>query len=144
MKWRTDNPPVTGKYIVETKTPMGNIHRIEATYTPSEKDKTKGTWGFNNQLFERWLDEAVYETVMVAVPVAYHNARKICNLIEKQEYKSMADLRIQLDKDLDIDYDDDETDKPTFFSLTDFMEECNDQYLNLENYFISYVKIINK
>ena len=137
MKWRTDNPPVTGKYIVETKTTMGNIHRIESTWNGK-------TWSFNNQLFQRWLDETVYETVMVAVPVAYHNARKICNLIEKQEYKSMADLRIQLDKDLDIDYDDDETDKPTFFSLTDFMEECNDQYLNLENYFISYVKIINK
>lgn len=137
MKWRTDNPPVTGKYIVETKTTMGHIHRLEANWNGK-------SWSFNNQLFERWLDEAVYETVMVVVPVAYHNARKICNLIEKQEYKSMADLRIQLDKDLDIDYDDDETDKPTFFSLTDFMEECNDQYLNLENYFISYVKIINK
>jgi len=137
MKWRTDNPPVTGKYIVETKTPMGNIHRLEASWNGK-------TWSFNNQLFQRWLDEAVYETVMVAVPVAYHNARKICELIENQEYKSMADLRIQLDKDLDIDYDDEETDKPTFFSLTDFMDECNDQYLNVENYFISYVEIIKK
>ncbi len=137
MKWRTDNPPVTGKYIVETKTTMGHTHRLEASWNGK-------TWSFNNQLFQRWLDEAVYETVMVAVPVAYHNARKICELIENQEYKSMADLRIQLDKDLDIDYDDDETDKPTFFSLTDFMDECNDQFLNMLNYFISYVKIIKK
>ena len=138
MKWRTDNPPVTGKYLVETQTMFQKrIHRLEANWNGK-------SWSFTNQLFQRWFDETVYETVMVAIPTDYTNARDVCNLIENQEYKSMVALRNQLDTELGVDYEDEETDKPVFFSLTDFMEECNDQYLNMEKYFISYVKIIKK
>ena len=138
MKWRTDNPPVTGKYLVETQTTsQKRIQRLEANWNGK-------SWSFTNQLFQRWFDETVYETVMVAIPTDYTNARDVCNLIENQEYKSMVALRNQLDTELGVDYEDEETDKPVFFSLTDFMEECNDQYLNMEKYFISYVKIIKK
>ena len=138
MKWRTDNPPVAGKYLVETQTTsQKRIQRLEANWNGK-------SWSFTNQLFQRWFDETVYETVMVAIPTDYTNARDVCNLIENQEYKSMVALRNQLDTELGVDYEDEETDKPVFFSLTDFMEECNDQYLNLEKYFISYVKIIKK
>jgi hypothetical protein len=138
MKWRTDNPPVAGKYLVETKTiHQGRIQRFESNWNGK-------SWSFTNQLFNRWCDETVYETVMVAIPTDYTNARFVCNLIENQEYKSMVALRNQLDTELGVDYEDEETDKPVFFSLTDFMEECNDQYLNMEKYFISYVKIIKK
>lgn len=138
MKWRTDNPPVAGKYLVETKTLFQKrIHRLEANWNGK-------SWSFTNQLFERWFDETPVETIMVCIPIAYTNARAVCNNIENGEYKSMVELRNQLDKDLGVDYEDEETDKPVFFSLTDFMEECNDQYLNHENYFISYVKIIKK
>lgn len=135
MKWRTDNPPVTGKYIVETKTPMGNIHRLEASWNGK-------TWSFNNQLFQRWLDEAVYETVMVVIPIDFHNARKVCEHIQNDTYTSSSELRVYLNKELDIT---DETEEhPMFFDLNCFMDECNDQYLNVENYFISYVEIIKK
>ena len=138
MKWRTDNPPVAGKYLVETQTTsQKRIQRLEANWNGK-------SWSFTNQLFQRWFDETVYETVMVAIPTDYTNARDVCNLIENQEYKSMVALRNQLDTELGVDYEDEETDKPVFFSLTDFMEECNDQYLNMEKYFISYVKIIKK
>ena len=138
MKWRTDNPPVAGKYLVETQTiSQKRIQRLEANWNGK-------SWSFTNQLFQRWFDETVYETVMVAIPTDYTNARVVCNNIENQECKSMVALRDQLDKDLGVDYEDEETDKPVFFSLTDFMEECNDQYLNMEKYFISYVKIIKK
>lgn len=138
MKWRTDNPPVAGKYLVETQTiSQKRIQRLEANWNGK-------SWSFTNQLFQRWFDETVYETVMVAIPTDYTNARGVCNLIENQEYKSMVALRNQLDTELGVDYEDEETDKPVFFSLTDFMEECNDQCLNMEKYFISYVKIIKK
>lgn len=137
MKWRNDNPPVTGKYLVETKTAMGAIRRIEANWNGK-------SWSFTNQLFQRWFDETPVETVIVCIPVDYTNARAVCNNIENQEYASMVALRSQLDKELDVDYEDEETDKPVFFSLTDYMEEANDQYLSHENYFISYVKIIKK
>lgn len=137
MKWRTDNPPVTGKYIVETKTTMGNIHRIESTWNGK-------SWSFNNQLFERWLDEAVSktETVMVVIPIDFHNARKVCENIQNDTYASSSELREYLNEELDIT---DETEEhPMFFNLNDFMDECNDQYLNMESYFISYVEIIKK
>lgn len=146
MKWRTDNPKATGKYIVETKTiHQGRIQRLEAHYTASEKDPSKGTWSFTNQLFQRWLDETQTETVMVAIPVdPYHNARKVCELIQDQVYQSYKDLRDYLDKELGVDYEDETTDKPVFYNLNDFMDECNDQLFNLENYFIGYVQIVVK
>ncbi len=145
MKWRTDNPPVTGKYVVETKTiHQGRIQRFEATYTVSDKDPSKGAWSFTNQLFQRWLDETKTETVMVAIPVDYTNARKTCELIQNQVYQSYLDLRNYLDKELEVDYEDEETEKPVFHNLNDFMDESNDQYLNLEGYFIGYVQIVVK
>ena len=82
---------------------------------------------------------------MVAIPVdPYHNARKVCELIQDQVYQSYKDLRDYLDKELGVDYEDETTDKPVFYNLNDFMDECNDQLFNLENYFIGYVQIVVK
>lgn len=50
MEWITSNPDQPGKYIVETKTMMGNIHRIESFWNG------KG-WSFTNQTFVRFLKE---------------------------------------------------------------------------------------
>ena len=65
------------------------------------------------------------ETIIVAIPVDYGNARKACNLIENQVFESYGSLRTYLDKELDINEDNDS--QPQFFELSDFMEECNDQ-----------------
>ena len=77
--------------------------------------------------------------LIVAIPVGYGNARRACNLIEKQVFESYSSLRIFLDKELNINEDDDN--QPQFFDLSDFMEECNDQLFNFEGTFISYVSI---
>jgi len=139
MKWRTDNPPVAGKYLVETKTLFQKrIHRLEANWNGK-------SWSFTNQLFERWFDETVEktETVMVVVPIDFHNARKVCENIQNNIYTSDSQLgcctklRTELNEALDIT--DEVEECPMFFNLNDFMDECNDQYLNVENYFISYV-----
>lgn len=145
MKWRTDNPPVTGKYIVETKTiSQGRIQRLEAHYTVSEKDPSKGSWSFSDQLFQRWFDETPTETVMVAIPVdPYRNARKVCELIQNQVYQSYKDLRDYLNNELGVDQDSDD-EQPVFYNLNNFMDECNDQFFNVGNYFISYVQIVVK
>jgi hypothetical protein len=137
MKWRTDNPPVTGKYIVETKSTFkGSIKRLESSWNGK-------SWNFSNQLFYRWLDEEITETIIVCIPVEpYTNARKVCEAIESRAFDDYKELRTHLDKELGVDYEDE--DNPIFFSLTDFMDECNDQYFNAESYFISYVKIIKK
>ena len=42
------------------------------------------------------------ETIVVAIPVDYGNARKACNLIENQVFESYGSLRTYLDKELDV------------------------------------------
>ena len=79
---------------------------------------------------------------IVAISTTYLNAREVCNLIENQVFESYQDLRNYLTIHLEIDEDDEE--QPQFFSLDDFMEECNDQLFNFEGTFISYVKIGKK
>ena len=78
---------------------------------------------------------------VVIVSVDYNNARKVCELIEAQTFGSFNDLRNVLNSELGVEKNDEN--QPQFFSLTDFMDECNDQYLDLESVFISYVKIEN-
>jgi hypothetical protein len=77
-------------------------------------------------------------TIVLIPVVPYHNARKVCELVENQSYPSYSELREYLNKELEVEDDDEQ---PLFYSLTDFMEECNDQYINLEHYFISYVYV---
>ena len=76
---------------------------------------------------------------IVAISVDYSNARKVCNQIENQEFSSYKELRDLLNRELEVD--DEVGNQPQFFSLTDFMEECNDQLFNFEGTFISYVKV---
>ena len=54
------------------------------------------------------------ETIIVAIPVGYGNARQACNLIENQVFESYGSLRTYLDKELDVNEDDDS--QPQFFS----------------------------
>ena len=79
------------------------------------------------------------ETIIVAIPVGYGNARRVCNLIENQVFESYGSLGTYLDKELDVNEDDDS--QPQFFHISDFMEECNDQLFNFEGTFISYVTV---
>ena len=82
------------------------------------------------------------KTTIVAISVNFYNARKVCNLIQEQVFETYQDLRNYLTIHLEIDEDDEE--QPQFFSLDDFMEECNDQLFNFEGTFISYVKVAKK
>ena len=79
------------------------------------------------------------KTIIVAISVDYSNARQVCNLIENQVFESYGSLGTYLDKELDINENNDN--QPQFFELSDFMEECNDQLFNFEGTFISYVTI---
>ena len=76
---------------------------------------------------------------IVAISVDYSNARQVCNLIENQVFESYGSLRKYLNEKLLVDEEDEN--QPQFFSLSDFMEECNDQLFNFEETFISYVTI---
>ena len=50
MEWTTDQPELPGKYIVETKTMMGNSNKFEAYFNGK-------SWSFTNQIFVRYLKE---------------------------------------------------------------------------------------
>ena len=78
-------------------------------------------------------------TTIVAISVDYSNARQVCNLIENQVFESYGSLRKYLNEKLLVDEEDEN--QPQFFSLSDFMEECNDQLFNFEGTFISYVTV---
>lgn len=84
------------------------------------------------------------KTLIITISIEYHNSRKICELIENQNFESIQDLINYLESHLQPKEDDDE-DGDTFgiLELTDFMEECNSQVFNIENFFISYVTIKN-
>ena len=79
------------------------------------------------------------ETIIVAIPIGYGNARRVCNLIENQVFESYGSLRKYLNEKLLVDEEDEN--QPQFFSLSDFMEECHNQLFNFEGTFISYVTI---
>lgn len=44
------NPPKAGKYIVKTRTQMGNINRFESTFSGK-------SWGCSNQIVTHYLHE---------------------------------------------------------------------------------------
>lgn len=50
MQWTTDNPEKPGKYIVETRTMMGNTNRFESYWNGK-------SWRFTNQVFVKYLKE---------------------------------------------------------------------------------------
>lgn len=79
---------------------------------------------------------------VVAISTEFKNARKVCELIESQEFESYQELRDYLTELLEIKKDYDQ--QPQFFTLTDFMDECNDQLFDIEKNFISYVTILLK
>jgi len=80
---------------------------------------------------------------IVLIPVEYLNSRKKTEEIEKQVYKTTTALRIQLALELirenNPEVEDGSVDDVLIYPITDFMDACNDQEINLEGYFISYV-----
>lgn len=50
IEWTTDNPEKPGKYIVETRTTMGNTNRFESYWNGK-------SWRFTNQVFVKYLKE---------------------------------------------------------------------------------------
>ena len=77
--------------------------------------------------------EEKFKTYIVLISVEYSDSRKTCELIEDTKYQNFSELKEVLE-DVGNDY--------LVYSLTDFMDEVNNQYLDvLTEYFISYVHI---
>jgi hypothetical protein len=83
------------------------------------------------------------ETCIVLISVDYSNARKVCNIIENQKFDNRQELNKTIKEQL-VDCDGDGDGGVSIFRLTDFMEEVNDQYLDvLTEHFISCKNWLN-
>ena len=76
-------------------------------------------------------------TFIVVIPTEYSNARKLCETVENMKFDSLIKLRNFLNENIELIEDK----QPQFFSLSDFMDEVNDEYFNHESCFISYAQI---
>lgn len=59
MQWidiSLEQPKTAGKYLVKTRTSMGNTHRLETNYTITNG---KGHFGVTNQIVTHWLKEDI-------------------------------------------------------------------------------------
>jgi threonyl-tRNA synthetase len=63
-------------------------------------------------------------------PVSSYDRRSDAELIENNAY-TLEDLETLIPNDVSV------------YSLTDFMDLCNNQELNLEEYWVSYIRIID-
>lgn len=83
-----------------------------------------------------------YETMIVTIDVeSFTDGREVAEGIEDGKFDSCDELLKAIDSELG-----DEADKRDYYNvqvwtLTDFMDTCNDQEMNLENVWISYVRI---
>ena len=63
MEWidvSLEQPAQAGKYIVKTRTTMGNTHRVDAAYTITKDPNTgkvKKHFNVSNQIVTHWLKE---------------------------------------------------------------------------------------
>jgi hypothetical protein len=63
MEWidvSLEQPKQVGKYLVKTKTSMGNIHRLDAIFSITKDKKTgkeKCSFNVSNQVVTHWLKE---------------------------------------------------------------------------------------
>ena len=85
------------------------------------------------------------KTIIVLIPVDFTNSRKVSELIQNETYTAKKQLECcdllitQLNKELGITGEVKDKPLPLMYDLNDFMDECNDQEINMENYFMSYV-----
>jgi hypothetical protein len=73
---------------------------------------------------------------IVLISVDHTNPRKVCEKLENMVYPTFDALHSKLVEELGSNED------FLIFTISQFMDEVNDQILdNLENYFMTYVKI---
>lgn len=76
------------------------------------------------------------ETYIVVVGVQVTNSRRICERLENKVFNTLVEAQDYI-KD---NYPDDRN-LINLVGMSDFMDTCNNQELNLEEYFIGYIKV---
>ena len=63
MEWidiTIEKPIVAGKYLVKTQTSLGNVHRLETTFSitkDKQSGKEKSSFNVSHQIVTHWLKE---------------------------------------------------------------------------------------
>lgn len=82
----------------------------------------------------------MYETMILVIDVdPFRNGRQVCERLENQKFDSQTDLLTAVKSELDSEIEDETN--VQLWTLSDFMDVCNDQEMNLENVWIGYVHI---
>ena len=71
-------------------------------------------------------------TYILLIPVD-NNDRKQAEHIENTIFKNNSELTEVIENKFEDTY---------YYSLSDFVDACNDQEINLENYWLSYIHIL--
>ena len=80
-------------------------------------------------------------TCIVLIPVDYGSARKACEHIEDETFKTHAEIRTRIFEELGEEIPDAGI---SIYNITDFMDAVNDEELDVfTEYFMSYVKIVD-
>jgi len=74
------------------------------------------------------------ETYILAIPVDNNGAREICERFEAIKFSSIKTAHIEIKKVVN---------EYTLFSIADYVEISNNQDFESENYFITYINVID-
>ena len=77
------------------------------------------------------------ETYIVVVGIQVLAARRICERLENQVFNTIVEAQDYI-KDTYL-----ESELISLVAISDFMDDCNNQEFNLDEYFIGYIKIKN-
>ena len=84
----------------------------------------------------------MYETMILTIDVeSFSDGRKVAERIENEKFESHTDLTRRLMLELESDADKLDDYNIQVWSLSDFMDACNSEDINLVNTWIDYVQI---
>jgi len=84
----------------------------------------------------------MYETMIVTIEVeSFDDGRRTAEHLENQKFDSYSEFIERLDSELDSYAKYRNEHNVQLWSLTDFMDACNNQEINLENVWIGYIHL---
>jgi hypothetical protein len=82
----------------------------------------------------------MYETMILVIDVEpFCDGRKVCERLQNQKFDSYTDFLTAVKSELDSEIEDETS--VQLWTLSDFMDVCNDEEMNLINVWIGYVQI---
>lgn len=85
---------------------------------------------------------AMYETMILTIDVStFSDGRKLAEHLENQKYDSFGELTKAIDEELGDESDERDDYNIQIWTLTDFMDACNNEEIFLDDLWIGYVQL---